>query len=394
MTGRLRIAPWLLGLWLGIPTPSLAQAPDLGAATIRAQPTPDDPHDASDAPAVRAVFDRAMEQLGTKDAAQATAALKDLAIKHPHSELAPEALFAAAQQLEEQQNQPAEALRLYRLLVASHPESRLLRRAESRIAQLSVSLQSGEAQLVRFQTILRATSDKSPERATQLQALLSDEPQFALLDQVMYLLLDGAIRRGAPDSEIATLATQLATRFPHSDFGARGEQAYAEHLLRSGRYSDARRVYLQLAHRPEPLWQKTATDGLSALSDAERRRLIAAMAGLTLLGSMLGIALRRRNELWPPPLEVAYYLPVGLFFVLVASLLQGTQFARPLLVLLIGGVALCWLSAAAARSVKRPSLLFGALWRAGLAAILCYLSIERQGLLELVLETLRNGPEH
>ena len=28
-----------------------------------------------------------------------------------------------------------------------------------------------------------------------------------------------------------------------------------------------------------------------------------------------------------------------------------------------------------------------------LAALLCYLAIERQGLLELVLETLRNGPE-
>ena len=383
---------WLAGLMLGLAQPSWAD--DAGTKQAKTElaktelAAPDDQ-------AVRAVFDRAMEQLGTKDAAQATAALQDLALRHPHSELAPEALFAAAQQLEEQQGQPAVALRLYQQVVAGYPESRLLRRAESRIAQLSVSLQSGESKLVRFQTILRTTSDKSLERQTQLLALLSEQPQFALADQVMYLLLDGAIRRGAPDSEIASRHQQLVTKFPASDFCARGQQAYAEQLVRSGQYSDARRIYIQLAGRSEPLWQKTATDGLVALADAERRRLIAALGGLTLLAATVGIALRRRKELWPPPLEVAYYLPVGLFFVLVASIIQGAQFARPLLVLLVGGVVLCWLSAAAARSGKRPSsLLLGTLWRGGLAALLCYLAIERQGLLELVLETLRNGPEH
>ncbi len=380
-------------LWLGMGSPRAALSQPSKPETI--EDKPDDPLSAQDEAATRVLFDRAMERLGTKDAAQATAELQELARKHPHSALAPEALFVAAQQLEEQLGQPDEALRLYRVLVANHPDSRLIRRTESRIAQLSVSLQSGAAQLVRFQTILRTTSDRSPERATQLQALLTDVPQFALADQVMYLLLDGAIRQEAPEPAIVSHMTRLVTNFPHSDFCARGQQVYAEHLVRSGRYGDARRVYLQLGDRQEPLWQKTATDGLSALAEAERRRLIAATGGLTLLGSMLGIALRRRRELWPPPLEVAYYLPVGLFFVLVASLLQGAQFARPLLVLLLGGVALCWLSAAAARSTLRPrSLVLGTLWRGGLAALLCYLAIERQGLLELVLETLRNGPEH
>lgn len=389
--GRKALGVFGLWLWLGLGGPSVALSQRAGQEPTDEQPSPDAPDD----PAVRTAFDRAMERLGTKDAAQATAELQELARKHPHSALAPEALFVAAQQLEEQLGQPDEALRLYRVLVANHPDSRLIRRTESRIAQLSVSLQSGAAQLVRFQTILRTTSDRSPERATQLQALLTDVPQFALADQVMYLLLDGAIRQEAPEPAIVSHMTRLVTKFPHSDFCARGQQVYAEHLVRSGRYSDARRVYLQLGDRQEPLWQKTATDGLSALAEAERRRLIAATGGLTLLGSMLGIALRRRRELWPPPLEVAYYLPVGLFFVLVASLLQGAQFARPLLVLLLGGVALCWLSAAAARSTLRPrSLVLGTLWRGGLAALLCYLAIERQGLLELVLETLRNGPEH
>ena len=88
-----------------------------------------------------------------------------------------------------------------------------------------------------------------------------------------------------------------------------------------------------------------------------------------------------------------YYLPVGLFFLLVAALLQNGVFVRPLAVLGLGGALLCWLSAAAARAGTSRSLALGLIWRAALAALLCYLAIERQGLWDLVLETLRNGPE-
>jgi hypothetical protein len=115
-----------------------------------------------------------------------------------------------------------------------------------------------------------------------------------------------------------------------------------------------------------------------------------------LLLSLLGIGVRYRRQLWPPPAEVAYYVPVGLFFVLVAALVQGPVLARPLLWLVLGGGLLCWMSAAAARaqrSLGTARKVWGMLWRAGLALLLCYLAIERQGLWDLVLETLRNGPD-
>ena len=84
----------------------------------------------TDEAAARASFDQAMQRLGSGDAAQATTELIALAERYPHSSLCPEALFAAAQQLEESLSQPDRALGLYRRVVTEHPESRLLRRAE------------------------------------------------------------------------------------------------------------------------------------------------------------------------------------------------------------------------------------------------------------------------
>jgi TolA-binding protein len=365
---------------------SLAQQSAADEATIASS--------ATDEAAARASFDQAMQRLGSGDAAQATTELIALAERFPHTSLAPEALFAAAQQLEESLSQPDRALGLYRRVVTEHPESRLLRRAESRLLQLAHSLKSGAAPLTRFQTIVRTTREASPERAQQLAALLTDHPQFALADEVAYLLLDGALRRS--DGTEGELYRQLVTRHPHSEWSARGQQTYAEWLVRRGQLGAARAVYESLRSSPQPLWQATARSGLHEVATAERRRWLAAGSGLLLLLSLLGIGVRYRRQLWPPPAEVAYYVPVGLFFVLVAALVQDPVLARPLLWLLLGGGLLCWMSAAAARaqrSLGTARKVWGMLWRAGLALLLCYLAIERQGLWDLVLETLRNGPD-
>jgi outer membrane protein assembly factor BamD (BamD/ComL family) len=377
----------LLTLWLPIPVAS-AGPRDSGSGA------PEE-IDASTERAARAVFDQAMQRLGVGEVSQAAKELAELADRFPTSTLAPEALFVAAQQYEEALAQPVQAQTLYRRLVLGYPDSRLLRRAESRLAQLTLSLQTGAEPLLRFQAIVRATSESSPERTQQLTALLAAHPQFALGDQATYLLLDGALRRGEVAAAVR-YQRELATRFPSSEWSARGQQSYAEWLLRRGQLWAARAEFAILAGHPSPLWRQAAVEGLREVSSAQRRRLIAVVVGAVLLLTMLGIGLRHRQRLWPPPEEVAYYTPVGLFFVLVAALTQGAVFARPLLWLLLGGVVLCWLSAAAARAPARLrpiDKLWGGLWRATLALLLCYLAIERQGLWELLLETLRNGPD-
>jgi len=345
--------------------------------------------------AARAVFDQAMQRIGAGDLSQAAKELTELADHFPNSSLAPEALFAAAQQHEEALAQPVQAQALYRRLVLGYPDSRLRRRAESRLAQLTVSLQTGAEPLTKFQAIVRTTSEASPERTQQLTALLAAHPQFALADQAIYLLLDGALRRGEASTAVR-YQRELATRFPSSEWSARGQQSHAEWLLRRGQLVAARAEFAQLARHPSQLWRQAAVEGLREVSSAQRRRLIAVVVGAILLLTMLGLGLRHRQRLWPPPEEVAYYTPVGLFFVLVAALTKGAVFAWPLLWLLLGGVVLCWLSAAAARAQARLRTfgkLWGGLWRATLALLLCYLAIERQGLWELLVETVRNGPD-
>ncbi len=383
-------------LWAAsvVVSPAVLAAPDLGAVTASVpQKAAADlgPDPTADEQTARARFEQAMRRIGENDPAQAAAELIALADQFPHTTLAPEALFAAAQQLEEALASPHKALALYRRVVTDYPDSRLHRRAESRTGQLERSLQSGETPLTRFQQIVRTTKDDSPARSEQLEQLLTQQPTFALADEVLYLLLDGALRRS--DSSVTTRYHRLVTTFPHSEWTARGKKLYSDWLIRRGQLSLARSVLASLADHEAPLWQKAAVEGLRAVSQAETRRLFATLGGLTLLGSLLFLGIRHRARLWPPPVEVLYYLPVGLFFLLVAALLQNGVFVRPLAVLGLGGALLCWLSAAAARAGTSRSLALGLIWRAALAALLCYLAIERQGLWDLVLETLRNGPE-
>lgn len=339
----------------------------------------------------RALFDGAMQRISGASQATAVAELVALADRFPKTTLAPEALFAAAQQKDESLGAPDQALVLYQRVVVEYPDSRLIRRAQARVAELSASLQSGAAVLTQFQHIVRSTTSESPERSARLDQLLREQPTFVLAPEALYLLLDGAIRRG--DAQAPQRLKQLADRFPASEWTARGKKTYADQLLQKGQLGQARAMFLSLSDHPAPLWQKAAAEGISAVSQAETRRLLATLCGLTWAASLLWLAVRHRQRLWPPPVEVLYYVPVGLFFVLTAALLQNGVFVRPLLVLVVGGGVLCWLSAAAARAGRARRLAFGLAWRAVLAALLCYLAIERQGLWELVLETLRNGPE-
>ena len=59
--------------------------------------------------------------------------------------------------------------------------------------------------------------------------------------------------------------------------------------------------------------------------------------------------------------------------------------------LAISGSLFCWLSGAAAR--RRQGLIPGLLLRALAIAAVCYLAVYHGGLLSMVIETWRSGPE-
>jgi hypothetical protein len=350
-------------------------------------------------------FEAALRLVGSADSERQRQAARDLealAAEAPQSELAPEALFEAGQLFEEHLADPEAARRCYRALVRRYPQSRLLRRASQRLRQLDTALRSGAPALVTFQQILRTTGEASAERRARLLTLLAESPDFALADQALFLVADTSLRLG-DEAAAASQFASLYQRFPRSLWSAQGHRAQAEAELRARRIESARAHYLALQAYPEAPWPLIVGDGLRACKSAARRQLAAIGAWAFLLLGAAASLWRSRKVLWPAPFEVWYYVPLSTFLSAVALWAQGGALALPIGVLGLGGTAMAWLSAAAARRlVAQPQgsraqawarLLVGLALRVVAVLALCFLVIYHFSLVELVAETLRNGPD-
>lgn len=408
----------LLGLWSVQSSPALAapevsatrtsdapkvttpaRLPDAGSRDGESTPTGDDPQ-AEHTAAAQARFDAAMRQLAEGHAAEAAAALSLLAHERPADELAPEALFEAAQLYDEQLENPTEAARLYRSLTEHYPQSRLLRRAENRLQRLTSGLRTGSAALTEFLSLQQKTEEDSPARLTRLQALLASHPDFALADQALYLLGRAQLRAG--QSATQTFTT-LQTRFPRSEWSAHAHKAQADALLARRHFAEARAHYEALKSHSGAgsLWPEIAQEGLQHCAQEQTRTRWSIAAGLLLLATLLVQLLRARRHLWPLPIELYYYLPVACFFALVAALVQGGAMSQPVLLLAVGGALINWAAAVSLRVSSPPAstrrrllmLVFLVLWRITAVLALGYLVLHTQGLLDVVVETVENGPE-
>lgn len=331
---------------------------------------------------------------------EAAESLVNLARELPNDDVAPEALFEAAQLYEERLGDPATAQRLYGDLRDRYPQSRLFRRAQGRHDELTLGLRSGSAALVEFNDIVATYRTAGIRRTVErLQKLLAAHPDFAMTNRALYLL--GTAYREAGDESAArrTLLLLVSSR-PQSQWAPRAIQVLGEILFARGDYAAARSRYGELRAYGGPLWTSAADEGIAQCDRAQRRSRLALLATAYLLLLLVFLAYRGRRHLLPPPFEVYYYVPVAAFLLLVAYLNGGGPVGRTVLSLGLGGAALSWLSAAAAiaraadpRARTLPRTLLAVLSRTLAAAALLYVVIYHSGLTEVVLETLRNGPE-
>lgn len=384
----------------GAPTAEgVVAAVDGGAAR------PDAGVDARASSALQARFEAALRLIGTGDSERQRQAARDLealSVQAPSHDLAPEALFEAAQLYEDHLADPESARRCYRTLVRLYPQSRLLRRANQRLLQLNAALRSGAPALVTFQQILRSTGEASAERRARLLTLLAESPQFALADQALFLVADTSLRLG-DDAAAAQQFALLHQRFPRSLWSAQGHRAQAEADLRARRIESARAHYAALHVFPEAPWPLIESEGLRACKSASRRQVAAIASWIFLLGGAALSIWRSRRVLWPAPFEVWYYAPLSAFLSAVALWAQGGALAFPIFVLGLSGTVLAWLSASAARRlVADPQaartgsllrLLGGLALRTVAVLAICFLVVYHFNLVELVAETLRNGPD-
>lgn len=384
---------------------ALAQPPSAAGKTLNAE-MDDAPAGVSPAAVAQARFEAALQLLRGGREREAVAALLAIGREFPEDDVAPEALFEAAQISEEQLKDPEAARRLYGELKDRYPRSRLLRRAQNRFDDLSMGLRSGPAALVEFNDISATFRTAGlPRTVERLQRLLREHADFAFKDRALYLLGTALRDSGKWDQAEATLAG-LFTTLPQSPFAPRAKQALAEILVMRGDYGRARALFAELAAYGGPLWTEAAGEGLRIVEVRGRRRLLQRASAALLSLFLLAALVRGRRRLWPPPFEVYYYVPVAAFLVLVGLLAGGGGMSGAALALCGIGTVLVWLGGAAARADaergrrtplagarRAAALCLGTLLRGLAVAAACYLVLYHGGLIDVILETLRSGPE-
>jgi hypothetical protein len=342
-------------------------------------------------------FDAALRMIAAGKERAAAEALLALAQEAPQSELAPESLFEAGLLYEDHLSDPETARRCYQQLVANYPRSRLLRRAKQRLEQLELGLRTGAAPLKSFHTILRTTVEGSRDRRSRLEALLAQNPDFALADQVLFLLADTSLRGGDRATAMSRF-NDLYRRFPTSHWAAQGHRLHAETLLGERHILEARTHYQALEAFSGPLFPLLAREGLIACDRAARAYNVSLFLW-AFLGLLAFFALYRGwRHLWPPPYELLYYLPVAGLMSLAALLMRSGNALGPIWQFGLLGSLLTWLGAASShrpllRPPRRLGLVLGLVVRAAAAGAIFYLIIYHHGLIELIADTLRNGPD-
>ena len=345
--------------------------------------------------AVRQLYDAALRELRSgspRTAAVALAAVGESAAESSPA-LAAEALFRAAQIYTEQLSDPAQAQELYAQTVERYPGSRFAPRAAQRGAELGALRRTDPAVLTEFNDIAAAYMTLGmPTVIARLTRLLADHPGFPYADRATYLL-GTAYRDAGPDFRPAAEQTlgRLCSAYPDSPWVPYAHKALADLALRQNNYAGARHHFRALLRYRQPLWIETAQDGLWACACAlwRHRSMQACWLYLLVSGGMLGF--RARHQLLPPPMEFIYYAPVAAFLLVITFMGNGVYARGTMVGLAMGGSLLAWLSGAAAR---RPGgLLRGIFVRVLASGAVCYLAIYHGGLLDLLLETWRMGPE-
>lgn len=324
----------------------------------------------------------------------------------------PDVLFAAARACEDKLHDPARAVALYDRIVADHPTARAAAAAERRGAALreQIGPRGEHAALAADLARLVATADAQPagavtqviERADRLAAAAWPGAPTAALWLADWLRIIG--RYDAAQARYA----QIIDRWPGTPTARAALHGAAGCALEARAWSLAE----TLAHRlpaADEAEQASRDEVLAAVAHGRARDRWYVVAWLAALGAFAGLAgslveAARRGPpgaRWPalrPPLEAVFLAPVALVLIGVAFTAHRL-IAPAVATIALGGLALTWLSGAAldqlratgrAHRVRSVAHVIACL--AGVAA-LAYVALIRGDLLDMLLETVRFGPD-
>lgn len=382
-------------------------------ATPEAASSPD-PRDSRSRPghSPEARFDAAARAMSEGAARPAADDFVRLAEDHPDHPLAAEALFSAARLYEERLAEPARALALYRALVEAYPQSRTAlaasRRAEALAGQIGPGGQ-GEAALARFTELLQGFSaDSEAATIAAVETLLAEHPGWAGTPRALLWLAQVHRRAGRHDEALARYV-EIGEDWPDSDEASHAWRGAGDMAARLGRFDEAAGLYERMPVAGDPARQRSLEDAREGLAQERLRahayRACFAVIALVIAGLLASLALtagsarQALRALAAVPTEVVFMLPIAAL--LSAVSFTGHPSIGPAVTLVCaGGLVLAWLSGAGLELARRrgadagrlrPLLHAAAVAVAVLA--LCYIALHRGHLLDMIVETVRFGPD-
>ena len=352
------------------------------------------------------LFEASADDIANGNFEGAVKRLLSVATNFPKSRTAPEALFLAGELFEEQLDRPSEAADAYRRVTVDYPDSRVAVASSRRLASLATLIgndpQDNE-RLGQFLAIRRTSLEIGDKRALVLaEELLASAPDWAGADQVRVWMAGVAMRLGD---------RVRAETLYRSVLGSSDEQlvfevtlAAAELALERNDFAEARKLTTSIE-----------VDGNAGRGEARREMLLAVDAAqfrlkvaraalvililvpllfLVLLGwttrSFRGVA----KTLWPPPIETIFLFPILVVFA-IASTTGHHGIAEAVFFVGTIGWATSWLSGVTLRSApatwrRRLGCALGSALAVGSAF---YLALHRNDLIDLIITTVRFGPD-
>ncbi len=276
----------------------------------------------------------------------------------------------------------------------------------ARVAQAGLAAQTAggqwDAVAVEHDRLVEVIRGGSDPRAAlgELEALVRANPRYPRTALARRAIARGWEEEGDRDRAMTWLREDAV-----ADLGLRMHLDLARMLVRDGALDEAEAVVRSASVRPGadvPAFR----DVLASIEEAERRRWrragLWAVLGLLALGA--AGSLRRTTGSWKvaarrfvrPPIEVVFLVPVAVLVIVVAET-GNPLVARAVRSIVIAGVLVAWISGTLLDAVRaRGSLgIARTAVQAVLAvlavAITAYLALDRDRVVELLLETWRGG---
>jgi len=353
-------------------------------------------------------FRAASQQLAAGDLEGAQAAFEAVNAMDPRGPWADDALSEAAE-IAERRNDLATARRLWRRVVDEYPSSRQVRRARVRVAALEHAIGAGGQWLAvaqEHERILAAAVTKSDptHEVHALTELLDAHPGYPRAHEARMWIGNTWLRLGFPRRAAIAYRDARAVA-ADGDERWRAGKALADALRAGGNLDAAEREYRALLGTADPLSDRVVAGELEQVDTLRARARLTVLAWIALAGALgfllvhawraAGGVRAAARALARPPLEVWYFLPPAA--VLFAVALTGNYLiARAVRSILVGGLAITWLTGAslAAARPRRATVVAAHVGAALIAvAAVCYLAIVGDQLIDLLRETWQHGPE-